>query len=454
MFKKVLIANRGEIALRVIRACRELGVHTVAIYSTADRDSLHARFADEHVCIGPGPLAESYLNIPRVMSAAAITGADALHPGYGLMSENAEFAELCATCKLTFIGPSPKSITLMGDKAQARETMRQAGVPVAPGSEGPVETFQTAQEWADQIGYPVLLKAAAGGGGRGIRLVQTPDQLEQVFKAAQTEAVVAFKDGSMFLEKYIVCPRHVEIQVLADQHGNHVHLGERDCSLQRRHQKVVEESPAPNLPAETRQSMGEAAIKCVEAAGYYNAGTVEFIMDPTGRFYFIEMNTRVQVEHPVTEMVTGVDIVKTQILIAAGERLPFRQEDVTWTGHAIECRINAEDPNDGFRPRPGRLTAVNIPGGPGMRVDTHIYTEYAMPQYYDSLMAKLIAHGGTRAEAIARMSRALEEFVIEGVPTTIPFCRKVLASAWFRRGEIHTEVIREHAEELFAEKTK
>ena len=436
MFKKILIANRGEIALRIIRACRELGISTVAVYSEADRDALHVRFADEIVCIGPPPPAESYLNIPRILSAAEITDAEAIHPGYGFLAENPAFAEICGSCNIVFIGPSPKSIAMMGDKSMARAAMRQEQIPTVPGSDGIIENAEEAVFMARKIGYPVMIKAAAGGGGRGMRVAHTDVSLVQAFITAQAEAEKAFGDQRLYLEKLILEPRHVEIQILADQQGNILHLGERDCSLQRRHQKVVEESPCPIMDDDLRRAMGETAIRCARAAGYYSAGTVEFLLDQDRRFYFMEMNTRVQVEHPVTEMVTGVDVIKEQIRIAAGLPLTLTQDAIEMRGHAIECRINAEDPYNQFMPSPGKITGFHMPGGPG--VDSHAYSEYVVPPYYDSLLAKLIAYGRDRCEAIAKMRRALDEFVVEGISTTIPLLQLIMEDSSFLQGKVHT----------------
>jgi acetyl-CoA carboxylase biotin carboxylase subunit len=438
MFKKVLIANRGEIAVRIVYALREMGLESVAVYSDADENALHVQLADYSVKIGPPPPRESYLHYHRVIAAAEVSGAEAIHPGYGFLAENAEFARLVRDHGLVFIGPPPEAIEDMGDKAKAKESMKRAGVPVVPGSDGPLADLDQAREVAEKAGYPVLLKAVAGGGGRGMRIVREPGELEKQFQSAGAEAESAFGDGRLYLEKLILRPRHIEVQVLADSHGNIVYLGERECSIQRRHQKLIEESPSPVVSPETRKLLGESAVRGASAIGYVSAGTVEFIMDQEGNFYFIEMNTRVQVEHPVTEMVTGVDIIKEQIRIAAGEKLSMRQEDVVLRGHAIEARINAEDPVRDFAPSPGTIKALHKPGGPGIRVDSHIYQGYKVPPYYDSLLAKLIAHGSDRNEAIARMLRALEEFVIEGVPTTIPFHHVVISSEEFRRGDFDT----------------
>jgi acetyl-CoA carboxylase, biotin carboxylase subunit len=436
MFGKILIANRGEIALRIIQACRELGIRTVAVHSTADRDSLHVTYADEDVCIGPPPSSASYLNISSIISAAEITGADAVHPGYGFLAENAHFAEVLGECRLKWIGPRPETIRLMGDKAKARQTAAAAGVPVLPGSRDPLADVAQAKSLAAEVGYPIILKAAAGGGGRGMRIVQEEKELAIQLATAREEAHKAFGDGSVYLEKYLVEPRHIEFQVFGDRYGKVIHLGERECSIQRRHQKLLEESPSPALTPELRETMGAAAVKLAAAAGYENAGTIEFLLDRDGRFYFMEMNTRIQVEHPVTEMVTGYDLIKMQIQVAAGDRLSVDNGPKP-RGHAIECRINAEDP-DTFRPSPGRLTTCHLPAGPGTRVDTHAYEAYVIPPFYDSLIAKLIVHDRTRAEAIARMARALDFFVIEGVKTSIPLHRRILRDRRFIAGELST----------------
>ena len=425
MFKKVLIANRGEIAVRIIRACRELGVRTVAVFSEADRDALHAKIADEAICIGPPSTAESYLNIKAILAACELTGADALHPGFGFLSENANFARMCARCGVTFIGPSPEAMLLMGDKATAKQTMRDADVPVVPGSDGLIGSVEEAAEIAARVGYPVMIKASAGGGGRGIRRVDRPEELEDAITTAKREAQSFFGDDGVYLEKFIVDPRHVEVQLLADHYGNVVHLGERDCSLQRRNQKMVEECPCPVLSPEMRKKMGDAAVRAAIACGYENAGTVEFLLSGND-FYFMEMNTRIQVEHPVTEFVTGIDIVKMQLRIAAGELLPFSQEDIHMQGHAIECRINAENPAQGFRPSPGKITSLYMPGGPGIRIDTAVYSGYEITPYYDSMIAKLIAYAPTREEALMKMKWALAEFLVEGVDTNIDFQLKLL----------------------------
>jgi acetyl-CoA carboxylase biotin carboxylase subunit len=441
VFKKLLIANRGEIAVRVIRACRELGIRTVAVYSEADRSALHVRLADEAFCIGPPSAAESYLNIPNIMSTAELLGVDAIHPGYGFLAENPAFSEICEDVSITFVGPRPAAIAAMGNKAQARERMRQAGVPVIPGSDGPVRSEADALGVARRIGFPLIVKASAGGGGRGMRLVHTRDDLGRALQAAQAEAQSSFGNGEVYLEKYVEEPRHIEVQVLADTHRSVLHLGARDCSIQRRHQKLVEESPPPGLRDRFVGALGKAAVRAAHAIDYTGAGTVEFLVDRDDHFYFMEMNTRIQVEHPVTEMLTGIDLVQWQIRVAAGERLAQNQGDIEFHGHAIECRINAEDPKHDFRPAPGTITAFVPPGGPGVRVDTHAFAGYAIPPYYDSLLAKVVAWGSTRADAIARMRRALTEFTVGGVPTTIPFHLLVLDNAFFRRGEVYTNFV-------------
>ena len=434
MFKKILIANRGEIAVRIVRACRELGISTVAVYSSADADALHRRLADQAICIGPPVASESYLNIPNIISAAELTGVDAIHPGYGFLAENAEFADVCRSCDLVFIGPSGESIRAIGNKAGARRLVKEAGVPVLPGSDGPVKDEEEALRYARSLSYPVMIKASAGGGGRGMRIAATEGELLDLMRLAQREASASFGNGEIYFERYLVHPRHVEVQVLGDGFGNLVHLGERDCTIQRRPQKLIEEAPSPALDEAKRRKMGEAAVRAARAVNYVNAGTVEFLLDGTGEFFFIEMNTRVQVEHPVTEMVTGIDIVKEQIRIAAGERLDVEQDDVALRGHAIEFRINAEDPERHFAPAPGEIRFYGPPGGPGVRVDTHIFSGYRVPAEYDSLLAKLIVWGRDRDEAIARGQRALSEMVVVGPPTTIPFHRKVLEDPSFRAG--------------------
>jgi acetyl-CoA carboxylase, biotin carboxylase subunit len=440
MFRKVLIANRGEIALRVIRACREMGIRTVAVYSEADRESLHVRFADEDLCIGPPSARDSYLNIPRIIAAAEVTGADAIHPGYGFLAENAEFAEICERSDIRFIGPTAEQIRLMGNKAMARKTMAGVGVPTVPGSEGAVDDADGALEIARQIGFPVLIKAAAGGGGKGMRVAEEPGSFTAQLQMAQNEARAAFGDPSVYLEKYLVRPRHIEFQVMGDRHGNVLHLGERECSLQRRHQKLMEEAPSVALTAELRRRMGEAATRGARAIGYVSAGTIEFLLDQSGEFYFMEMNTRIQVEHPVTELVTGVDLVKEQIRVAAGEKLSFDAEPAL-RGHCIECRINAEDPRRNFAPSPGQISIFHPPGGPGVRVDTHVYAGYIVPPHYDSLIGKLIVHGNTRAEALVRTRIALESFIIEGVQTTIPFLIDLLQDPAVVQGELDTKLV-------------
>ncbi|MDO8964726.1 MAG: acetyl-CoA carboxylase biotin carboxylase subunit [Coriobacteriia bacterium] len=444
-FGKVLIANRGEVALRIIRACKEMGIATVAVFSEADRDCLHARMADEAICVGPASSALSYLNVPNIISAAIATGANAVHPGYGFLAENAGFARACEDSGITFIGPKPDAIDRMGDKAVAKQTMKEAGVPTVPGSDGAVHSEEDALRFAAEVGYPVLVKASSGGGGRGMRVAADPDGLVAGMRAAKAEAAVAFGDDTVYLEKYLTRPRHIEIQVLADTHGNAIHLFERDCSVQRRHQKLIEESPSPALTDEQRRAMGEAALLAVRAVDYVNAGTVEFLLDEDGSFYFMEMNTRVQVEHPVTEAVTGVDIIKEQIRIAAGS--PMRhpdQADIVQRGHAIEFRINAEDPSKNFRPHPGKVEVFNAPGGFGVRVDSHLYSGYSVPPTYDSLIAKLIVWGETRYEAINRARRALDEFIIVGIPTTIPFHQMVIENEYFQRGEVYTDFVETH----------
>ena len=448
MFKKILVANRGEIALRVIFACRELGIKTVAVYSEADENSLHVRFADEDICIGPARSGDSYLNVPAIISAAEITGADALHPGYGFLSESAYLAEVCEACHIRFIGPDPSVIRLLGDKAKARRAMKKAGVPMLPGSDGLVESEERATKIAQQIGYPVIIKAVAGGGGRGMRIVKTPADLPHAFKTAQREAESAFGVGDVYIEKYLESPRHIEFQILGDHHGNVVHLGERECSIQRRHQKLLEESPSVAVSEKVRRKMGALVVDAARAVQYTNAGTFEFLMDGKGNFYFMEVNTRVQVEHPVTEMVTGIDIVKEQIRVAAGARLGFKQSEVTFTGHAMECRVNAEDPET-FVPSPGMIHAFSVPGGPGVRVDTAAHSECLISPYYDSMVAKVIVHGRDRQESIARMRRTLEMSVVEGIKTTIPLHLKILNDPDFVAGRLST-----HFMERFAAKPK
>lgn len=434
MFKKVLIANRGEIAVRIIRVCRELGIHTVTVYSTADKHALHAKIADEAVCIGPAATKDSYLNAAAIIEACKMTGAEAVHPGFGFLSENADFAELCLKNNIVFIGPRPESIRMLGDKAAAKETMKAAGVPVIPGSDGAVPDMEAAKKLCKEIGCPLMVKASAGGGGRGIRLVEHPEDLEAAITAAKQEALNFFGNDEVYMEKFIVNPKHIEVQILADSYGNTVYLGERDCSMQRRNQKVLEETPSPIMTPELRAKMGKAAVAAAKACGYTNAGTIEFLVDADRNFYFMEMNTRIQVEHPITEAVTGIDLVKQQILIADGEKLPFAQEDITIRGHAIECRINAENPALNFRPSPGQITALHIPGGPGIRVDSSAYQGYTIPPYYDSMIAKLIVHAPTREEAIAKMKWALAEFIVDGVDTNIDFQLSLIRDSLFEKG--------------------
>jgi len=441
MFKKILIANRGEIALRILRACREMNISTVAVFSEADHESLHVLWADESYCIGPASSAKSYLNIANIISAALISGADAIHPGYGFLSENPDFAEVCASCGINFIGPSSRAIQQLGSKALAKDTMVKAGVPVIPGSEGAVKDNDQAWSLATEIGYPVIIKASAGGGGRGMRVVQCGEELEEAINMAKAEARSAFGNDEIYMEKYVEEPRHIEFQILGDKHGNLIHLGERDCSIQRRNQKIIEESPSIALSQELREEMGQMAVRAARAVDYYSAGTVEFLLDKNLNYYFMEMNTRIQVEHPVTEMVNGLDLIKEQIRIAAGEKLDIAQEQIAIKGHAIECRINAEDPSNNFMPNSGRITSYLVPGGPGVRVDSAVYSGYVIPAFYDSMVGKLIVWGKDRDEAIARMQRALQEFVIKGVNTTIPFHQRVFRNAFFRRGEIYTNFI-------------
>ncbi|HAL29863.1 MAG TPA: acetyl-CoA carboxylase biotin carboxylase subunit [Coriobacteriia bacterium] len=446
--RTLLVANRGEVALRVVRACKEMGIRSVAVFSEADRDSLHARMADQAVCVGPASSTVSYLNMPNIISAALTSGADAVHPGYGFLAENAAFARACADSGLVFVGPSADAIERMGDKAVARSTMMAAGVPCIPGSDGLVETAEEALASAREVGFPVLIKPSAGGGGKGMRVARDESELVHNFTAAKTEAAAAFGNDDVYLEKYLSRPRHIEIQVLADTHGNAVYLYERDCSVQRRHQKLIEEAPSPALSEELRAAMGEAALKAVRAVDYVNAGTVEFLLDTDGSFYFMEMNTRVQVEHPVTEQITGVDIIKEQIRIAAGDRMTHASQDsVTLRGHAIEFRINAEDPIHNFRPHPGMVECFNPPGGFGVRVDSHVYGGYMVPPYYDSLLAKLIVWGETRDEAVARARRALDEFIVVGIPTTIPFHQFVVEEPHFVKAEVYTDYVEQHVDQ-------
>jgi acetyl-CoA carboxylase biotin carboxylase subunit len=445
VFKKVLVANRGEIALRVIRACRELGIQTVAVYSEADRESLHVRFADDDVCIGPAPARESYLRIPRLIAAAEITGADAIHPGYGFLAENAEFAETCAASNITFIGPTPEQIRVMGDKAAARKAMADVGVPIIPGTPGPVEDPEEALGLAREIGFPVIIKAAAGGGGKGMRVAKDADDFARSFQLARSEALSAFGNGEVYVEKYLARPRHIEFQIMGDKHGNTIHLGERDCSVQRRHQKLIEEAPSPIMTPELRAEMGEAAVRGAKSIRYVGAGTIEMLYNEDGSFYFMEMNTRIQVEHPVTEMLTGIDLVKEQIRVAAGERLSV-MELPPLRGHVIECRVNAEGPARNFQPSPGKIEVFHPPGGPGVRLDTHVYAGYTVPPFYDSLIAKLIVQGRDRQEAIRRMHMALESFIIEGVTTTIPFLGRVMMHKKFQAGDVDTKFLEREGE--------
>ena len=442
MLKKVLIANRGEIAVRIIRACREMGVRTVAIYSEADKNALHVQLADEAICVGPAPSNKSYLNVKAILEAACLTGADSIHPGFGFLSENPNFAKICQETGIKFIGPDYKLIELLGNKSRAKETMKRAGVPVVPGSDGLIYSKEQAVNLAEQFKYPVMLKASAGGGGRGIRVAYSKEELEKEYDIVKQEAKVSFNDDSLYLEKFVENPRHVEIQILADEHGNCIHLGERDCSVQRRNQKVLEETPSGILDEETRKKMGEVAVKAVKEIGYSNAGTIEFLVDKNKDFYFMEMNTRVQVEHPVTEMVTGVDIIKEQIKIASGEELTYKQEDIKFDGHSMEVRINAENPDKNFMPCPGTITGLHVPGGNGIRVDTAIYSGYTVPPTYDSMLAKLIVHGKNREESIAKMKSAVAEFVVEGITTNIDFLLKILENENFKTNNYDTSFIK------------
>ncbi len=446
-FSKILIANRGEIALRILHTCEEMGIATVAVHSTIDRHALHVQLADESVCIGPPISSKSYLNIPNIIAAALSSNATAIHPGYGFLSENPRFAEICADHKISFIGPTAEAMLAMGDKSTAKKTMQRAGVPTVPGSHGLLEDEREAKAVARQIGYPVMLKATAGGGGRGMRLVNDESELIRLLRAAQGEAEAAFGNAGVYLEKFIACPRHIEFQILADSHGNAIHLGERDCSIQRRHQKLLEEAPSAALDPQLRQKMGQAAVMAAKSINYVGAGTVEFLLDKSGEFYFMEMNTRIQVEHPVTEMITGLDLIAEQIRVAQGEKLRLTQEEVQLRGHAIECRINAEDPDNNFRPQPGRISGYLPPGGPGVRMDSHVYTDYEIPAYYDSLIGKLIVWGEDRNSAIRRMKRALRECAITGVNTTIGFHQKILETPAFLAGEVYTNFIAEHMSE-------
>lgn len=438
---KILIANRGEIAVRVIRACKEMNIKTVAVYSEADKDALHTKLADEAICIGPAPSAKSYLNIKNIIAAAYITGSDSIHPGFGFLSENTQFAKICEESNIKFIGPKSEVIELLGNKSNAKKMMKQAGVPVIPGSDGSIKTLEEAKKIANEIGYPLMIKAAAGGGGKGIRIVNGADELEKSYNVVKQEAKLSFNDDELYIEKFVRNPRHVEIQILADEHGNIVHLGERDCSIQRKHQKVIEETPSTIVDEKLRNKMGEAAVKAAKIAGYTNCGTVEFLVDSDKNFYFMEMNTRIQVEHPITEMRTGLDIVKEQIRIAAGEKLKFNQKEIEFRGYSIECRINAENPKKNFMPCPGKITGLNLPGGNGVRIDTGIYEGYTIPFTYDSMIAKIIVHGTTRNEAIAKMKRALEELVIEGVDTNADFILEIIRTPDFIRGDFDTSFI-------------
>ena len=455
MIRKLLIANRGEIAVRIIRACREMGIATVAVYSEADEESLHTQLADEAICIGPGPSAQSYLNMEQIISATMVSGADAIHPGFGFLSENARFAELCEKCGITFVGPPSKVIRMLGNKKIARSTMIAAGVPVVPGSEGDVEDIETGLKEAERIGYPVIIKAALGGGGKGMRVANTPEEFPEAYATARKESEIAFGDGTMYIEHFVVNPRHIEFQILADSFGNVIHLGERDCSIQRNHQKMIEESPCEVISDDLRARMGEAAVKAAKAAGYENAGTIEFLLDKDGRFYFMEMNTRIQVEHPVTEWVTGVDLVKEQIRIASGLPLSCKQEDIHLTGHAIECRINAENPSKGFRPSPGTITDMYFPGGKGIRIDSAVYSGYTIPPYYDSMIAKVIVWAKNRTEAIRKMQSALGEVIIEGIDTNVDYQYEILDHPDFQSGNTDVEFIERmesKAKKLDAEK--
>jgi len=441
MFSKILIANRGEVALRIIRACKELGIRTVAVYSEADINSLHVRFADEAICIGGAASSSSYLNIPSIISAAEITDVEAIHPGYGFLAEDAHFAEICESCKVKFIGPTPENMRLMGDKMAAKETARKAGVPVVPGSKAIVKTKEDALRIAKEMKYPIIIKPAAGGGGKGMRVCHNDVRLISAMLTAQREAEAAFGNPDVYIERYVEKPRHVEIQILGDTHGHIIHLGERDCTIQRRHQKLIEESPSPILDSKLRKKLSEAAIKCAKAINYVNAGTIEFLVDSSGNFYFMEMNTRIQVEHPVTEAVTGIDLVKEQIRIASGEKLSHKQDDIRFNGCAIECRINAEDPDNDFMPSPGKITMLDLPGGRGVRIDTHVYQGYSIPPYYDSMIAKLIVHGKDRNEAITICRRALDEFIVDPIKTTISFHKKVMNNPLFIKGKYSTDFI-------------
>ena len=446
MINKLLIANRGEIAVRIIRACREMGIETVAVYSEADRDALHVHLADEAVCIGPAPSKDSYLNMENILTATLISGADAIHPGFGFLSENATFAEMCRQCQITFVGPTPEIIQRMGNKSEARKTMMEAGVPVIPGTKEPVYEADQARKIADAMGYPVMIKASSGGGGKGMRIARNASEFDENFRLAQMESINSFRDNTMYIEKYIEAPRHIEFQILGDRFGNIIHLGERDCSIQRRHQKVLEESPSPVMSESLRRQMGETAIRAAKAVGYESAGTIEFLLDKNQQFYFMEMNTRIQVEHPVTESITNVDLIKSQIRIAAGESLVIRQEDVIFKGHAIECRINAENPELNFRPSPGTIDQLHLPGGKGIRVDTAVYAGYTIPPYYDSMIAKVIVLGKSRNEAIKKMKSALSEFVATGIDTNVDFQLDIMNDPYYQMGDFSTDFIEQMEE--------
>ena len=454
MINKVLIANRGEIAVRIIRACREMGIETVAVYSEADASSLHVQLADEAVCIGPAPSKDSYLNMENILSATLISGADAIHPGFGFLSENAKFAEMCRQCNMTFIGPSPELIHRMGNKSEARKTMIKAKVPVIPGTKEPVYDVRTGRKMADEIGYPVMIKASSGGGGKGMRIAHNAIEFDESFRVAQMESINSFKDNTMYIEKYIEAPRHIEFQILGDRYGNVVHLGERDCSIQRRHQKVLEESPSPAMSGELRMKMGKMAIRAAKAVGYESAGTIEFLLDKSGQFYFMEMNTRIQVEHPVTETVTGIDLIKSQIRIAAGEPLEIKQKDILLKGHSIECRINAENPELNFRPSPGTIEHLHVPGGKGVRVDTAIYAGCTLPPHYDPMIAKIIVHAASRGEAIKKMKSALSEFIVTGIDTNVDYQMELMNDPVFQSGQFSTDFIEQREQKQSLKKER
>ena len=454
MINKVLIANRGEIAVRIIRACREMGIETVAVYSEADASSLHVQLADEAVCIGPAPSKDSYLNMENILSATLISGADAIHPGFGFLSENAKFAEMCRQCNMTFIGPSPELIHRMGNKSEARKTMIKAKVPVIPGTKEPVYDVRTGRKMADEIGYPVMIKASSGGGGKGMRIAHNAIEFDESFRVAQMESINSFKDNTMYIEKYIEAPRHIEFQILGDRYGNVVHLGERDCSIQRRHQKVLEESPSPAMSGELRMKMGKMAIRAAKAVGYESAGTIEFLLDKSGQFYFMEMNTRIQVEHPVTETVTGIDLIKSQIRIAAGEPLEIKHKDILLKGHSIECRINAENPELNFRPSPGTIEHLHVPGGKGVRVDTAIYAGCTIPPHYDPMIAKIIVHAASRGEAIKKMKSALSEFIVTGIDTNVDYQMELMNDPVFQSGQFSTDFIEQREQKQSLKKER